>query len=180
MPSPGGTASYAYDTLNDLTGVTQGAETRSFTYDGLSRLLTATNPESGTTTYTYDPDSNVITKTDARGITTTYAYDVLNRLTGKTYSDATYPVTYAYDVSSGPSPLNTIGRLTDEKTSVQGVTMTEHAIDQYDAMGRVQSERRCFVGGCGATTNYTLTHSTMWRGMKCSPITDCRAGMRMR
>jgi len=157
-PSPGTTANYTYDALNDLTSVAQGAESRSFTYDSLARLRTATNPESGTTTYTYDPDSNPITKTDARGITTTYAYDALNRVTGKTYSDSTYPVTYTYDTSTGPSPMNTIGRLTDEKRTVQTVTVTERAIDQYDAMGRVLSERQCFVGGCAGTA-YTLTHS---------------------
>ena len=37
--------------------------------------------------------------------------------------------------------------------------MTERAIDQYDPMGRVLSERQCFAGGCGAATNYTMVHS---------------------
>jgi len=157
-PAPGSTAAYTYDALNDLTSVTQGAESRSFIYDSLSRLTSATNPESGTTSYTYDPDSNPITKTDARGITTTYAYDALNRVTGETYSDSTYPVTYTYDTSTGPSPMNTIGRLTDAKRTVQTVTVTERAIDQYDPMGRVLSERQCFVGGCAGRA-YTLTHS---------------------
>ncbi|MHB1796334.1 MAG: hypothetical protein ACYCPO_15360 [Acidobacteriaceae bacterium] len=36
--------------------------------------------------------------------------------------------------------------------------MTERAIDQYDPMGRVLSERQCFLGGCAAAA-YTLTHS---------------------
>ncbi len=54
--------------------------------------------------------------------------------------------------------MNTIGRLTDEKRTVQAVTVTERAIDQYAPMGRVLSERQCFVGGCAGTA-YTLTHS---------------------
>ena len=149
---------YIYDALDNLTGVAQGGQSRSFAYDGLSRLMTATNPESGTTGYTYDFDSNLHTKTDARGITTTYGYDALNRVTGKTYSDTTYPVSYSYDTSSAPNATNIIGRLTDEKTTVQTVTMTERAIDQYDAVGRTLSERQCFVGGCNGTP-YTLTHS---------------------
>src|SRR5262249_37265412 len=54
---------YAYDTLGNLLRVDQKGSartdstqwrTRTFTYDSLSRLLTATNPESGTITYTYD------------------------------------------------------------------------------------------------------------------------------
>ena len=161
-PSPGTTTNYTYDALNDLTSVTQGIgtpETRSFTYDSLSRLLTATNPESGTIGYTYDANGNLFTRTDARGIKITYSYDDINRLLGKTYSDATYPVSYTYDTSSSPSPTNIIGRLTDEKTVVQGYTMTERAIDQYDVMGRIVSERQCFKGGCAGGTNYTLTHS---------------------
>ncbi|MEO6924841.1 MAG: RHS repeat-associated core domain-containing protein, partial [Bryocella sp.] len=155
---------YSYDLLNNLTEVDQGAPAgqsgglaRSFTYDSLSRLRSATNPEAGTVSYTYYPNSDLYTKTDARGIATTYLYDELDRVKSKTYSDATYPVSYTYDISSGPSPMNTIGHLTEEKTTVQGMPMTERAIDQYDAMGRIKSERQCFVGGCGAHA-YTLTH----------------------
>ncbi len=36
---------------------------RRFTYDSLSRLLTAHNPESGTISYTYDADGNLLQKT---------------------------------------------------------------------------------------------------------------------
>jgi len=35
----------------NLTTVNQGSQTRSFTYSSLARLLTASNPESGTTCY---------------------------------------------------------------------------------------------------------------------------------
>src|SRR5207253_9148207 len=34
--------------------VTQGAQTRTYVRDGLGRLISETNPESGTTTYIYD------------------------------------------------------------------------------------------------------------------------------
>jgi YD repeat-containing protein len=81
---------YAYDTLDNLTEVTKmgGAassswRTRTFTYDSLSRLKCAVNPEvtssvntpascpasdtgtdtPGTTGFTYDADCNVQTKT---------------------------------------------------------------------------------------------------------------------
>jgi len=67
---------------------------RRFTYNSLSQLLTASNPESGTITYAYDNDGNVATKTASAPnqtgtatVTTTYAYDTLNRLTGKSYND---------------------------------------------------------------------------------------------
>jgi YD repeat-containing protein len=76
---------YSYNALDDLIGVYQrgngAADTprmRSFTYDGLSRLLCASNPENsfascpaaysqyvpGTTGYSYDPDSNLPAKNE--------------------------------------------------------------------------------------------------------------------
>jgi YD repeat-containing protein len=61
---------YSYDALGNLTQVSQGVQRRSFVYSSLSRLISATNPESGTTTYQYDNNGNLSSKTDARGITT--------------------------------------------------------------------------------------------------------------
>jgi YD repeat-containing protein len=69
---------YAYDALNNLTcAVQKGTDTtafttcaaapttwrpRSFVYDGLSRLSSASNPESGAIAYTYDGNSNLLTR----------------------------------------------------------------------------------------------------------------------
>jgi len=79
---------YTYDPLNNLTAVSQGgSRPRSFAYDTLKRLLTATNPESGTIRYSYDDSGNLASRTDALGIVTTYSgYDGLNRAAGKSYS----------------------------------------------------------------------------------------------
>jgi YD repeat-containing protein len=86
---------YTYDVTGNLTSVNQKgtsgstARSRSFTYDGLSRLLTATNPESGTVTYGYDANGNVTSKTSPAVNQTSgtqslyYCYDPLNRLTEK-------------------------------------------------------------------------------------------------
>lgn len=87
---------YGYDVLGNLTTVTQGDQSRSFTYSTVGRLTSAINPESGTTSYTYDANGNVQTRVQA-GSTTTYAYDELDQLTGKTYSDSTPVVSYGYD-----------------------------------------------------------------------------------
>ena len=94
-----------YDYLNNLTGVTQGSQSRSFTYDALARLTSATNPESGTINYGYDNNGNLTSKTDPRTTgsanwTTTIAYDALNRVITKSYSNdggVTPPVNYYYD-----------------------------------------------------------------------------------
>jgi YD repeat-containing protein len=82
---------YAFDPLGNLLSVQQGGISRSFVYDSLSELKSASNPESGATSYTYDNDGNLVSKTSAVGITTTYTYDVLNRLTSKSYSDGSTP-----------------------------------------------------------------------------------------
>src|SRR5258707_323380 len=65
---------------------------RRFTYDSLSRLLTATNPESGAISYFYDAIGNLLQKvsptpnqTGSAQHTVSYCYDTLNRITGKAY-----------------------------------------------------------------------------------------------
>ena len=138
--------SYTYN-LYGLTGVTQTgnggetARTRSFTYDSLGRLLTATNPETGEVTYTYPVSSSLCagdlslpcSKEDARSVTTTYTYDSSNRLTEKQSSGGTgvpgFDYTYAYGTTA-----NAIGRLATTNNNVD-----EHDAFTYDVMGRVAS-----------------------------------------
>jgi RHS repeat-associated protein len=79
---------YQYDVFDNLKKVTQGAQVRNFTYDSLSRLRTAVNPESGTVSYQYDDNSNLLVKTDARGVSTHFEYDSLNRVTRRWYNSS--------------------------------------------------------------------------------------------
>ena len=147
---------YQYDVLGNLLQVNQGGMTRSFVYDALSRLVSTTNPESGTTTYTYDADGNVLTKKDARGITTTYTYDALNRLLSKTYSDGTPAVTFTYDQTSawGTTLSNSVGRLTLESAD----SGHAQAIFSYDPMGRVVNNTQCTPYNCG-TSAFSISYS---------------------
>ena len=98
-----------YDVMANLTSVTQGVQTRSYSYDGLSRKAAETTPEAGTTNYYYTNSSGgrcagqakqVCRRTDARSVTTTYSYDAENRVTSKTYSDSTPSANFDYDESS--------------------------------------------------------------------------------
>ena len=147
--------SYRYDPLGDLVAVTQGAQQRTFGYDGLQRLRSATNPESGTVNYTYDAAGNLQTKTDARGVTTTYTYDALNRPLMKQYSGEasgiqTQPVTYSYDTNT-----NGVGRL----ASVSNGNSTT-SYPEYDALGRiVQSVQTTGSGTYPFTYRYNLAGS---------------------
>lgn len=170
---------YLYNTLDDLVSVfqrgngsTEAPRIRTFSYDALSRLLCASNPENstascpatysgyvpGTTGYSYDSYGNLLTKTDARGVTTNYTYDLLNRLVAKSYTNDpshTPNTCYQYDVPissySDPYP---IGRLTAEWTlpySVSCQTTAQSAVPSnaltatvfiHDAMGHITGEQQ--------------------------------------
>lgn len=161
---------YTYDALGNLTcAVQKGRDTstfsscgsapalwrpRTFAYDSFSRLLTATNPESGTISYNYDLNGNLLQKislapNQPQGGTATqtvsYCYDALNRVTGKAYSAQTCQggrlpagtdvAGYFYDSGS-----NGVGRLT---------SLTDQAglgSYGYDVMGRIVTEQRTIAG----------------------------------
>jgi RHS repeat-associated protein len=163
---------YTYTALNDLSTVNQvglPSETpvaRSFGYDGMSRLITATNAESGTTTYGYDANGNLTSKVDARGSATGgvwYCYDGLNRLTGKAYTSQNCPlttpvVTYTYDSSSVSGSQNPVGRLTNEKVFNGSTLLTQRQPYAYDPTGRLTAEQQCTLDSCSGTP-YTLSYS---------------------
>jgi RHS repeat-associated protein len=138
---------YQYDSLGNLLQVKQHGgtgdtmRTRVFTYDFLSRLITASNPESGLVCYGiwssgscingYDNVNNLLSKTDARGVTVNYAYDLLNRIYQKTYSQGSSSTSdpaacMQYDKpGSVASDAYPIGRLTMEWTQPAGVNCNQ-------------------------------------------------------
>lgn len=134
VASPNQATSYSHDTLGNLTQIVQGGQTRTFTYNSLSRLLSATNPESGTFTYSYDPNGNLLTKTDARSISTTYTYDALNRVTFRNYNDSTPDITYTYDDPQVPFSK---GKLTKVSSPV-----SETSYLAFDAQERIIASRQ--------------------------------------
>jgi YD repeat-containing protein len=190
--SPSMETDYTYDAQSNLLSVKQcgalcsspapnGPISRSFQYDSLSRLLSATNPETGTVGYTYDANSNVVAKTDARSITTYYTYDALNRVVSKVYSsnsNGTPLSCYQYDTSSASCSQQSPywkGRLTNAWTQAQssssctgtapnfapvsGSYLTLKSISCYDQMGRPTSaqQQQCIGSTCAASTPYSLT-----------------------
>jgi RHS repeat-associated protein len=104
--------SYEYDTLDDLTSVHQGAQTRSFTYDSLKRLTSAMNPENGTFGYQYDENGNLQVKTDARGVSAHSSYDALNRPIRRWYNGSSSRTDETNNVPVLPSDVVTSDEVT--------------------------------------------------------------------
>lgn len=178
---------YSYDVLDDLLSVTQwggpsGISSpiiRSFSYDSLSRLLTSTNPESGTISYSYDADGNVLSKISPSVNTASgtqiicYYYDSLSRITSELLltqgasncsSPSTYQLlaTYAYDsspITNARYPVqNTAGRLTDEKSYAGNTLVSERQLYSYDPIGRLLDENQITFNATSDTNAYSLDY----------------------
>lgn len=177
---------YTYNGLGNLTNVNQKgasgntARTRTFSYDTFSRLISSSNPETGTISYSYKPPSAPCntndqlgdvtmpcSKIDVRSVTTTYTYDSLNRLASKSYSGTNAKGTpsscYQYDSSS---VTNGIGRLSNAWTesasaacSAPAGILTGRSILAYDAMGRILKEQQCTPSNCANGTSYTPAYT---------------------
>jgi RHS repeat-associated protein len=133
---------YGYDPLGNLTSVSQGQQqTRTYTYDSMSRLRTAKNPEqvnaSGVqvaTTYSYDNASNLQTKNNPNGTSVGFTYDGMNRVMTKTLSTGPTTFNYTYDTAPGG-----IGKLTSVLLQAAiGDQMKNdgYSYSGYDALGR--------------------------------------------
>jgi YD repeat-containing protein len=148
---------YTYDVLDDLVNVTQNAQgsgsqqTRTYAYDGLGRITSEINPESGTTSYVYDSDptcgtykGDLVKKIDAVGNTSCYSYDSLHRPTGILYSGP-YSVStpnkyFVYDAATvnGVTMSNAKSRLAEAytATSTTGPKITDLGFS-YSVRGEV-------------------------------------------
>jgi RHS repeat-associated protein len=148
--------SYAYTVLNGLATVTEGSQTRTYTYDGLGRLLTRAEPEiknaggQGQYQYVYNSYDLVTQRTDPRGVITTYGYDNLNRLhtvsynVGSTGVATTAGVTLTYGTT--PSSNNN-GRLT---VMADGTGSENYS---YDILGRLTQMNKV-IGSQSFPINY--------------------------
>ena len=143
MEATGNVTSYGYDLLDNLINVTNGGQSRSFTYS-LSHLASANNPESGYVSYTYDANGNLVSRMDARDILTCFGtangsgpsatctsgvgtgYDALNRPLKRSYTDGTPAVTFTYDTDFK-------GALAAISNSVSTTSFT------HDGFGRIGS-----------------------------------------
>ena len=149
----------------EQVGVAQGVQSRNYVRDGEGRLLTSTDPESGTSNAVYDSESScgsngayssngdLLMATDARGISNCYYYDLLHRLTdvGNSAQSTVNPCKrLRYDNTSGVlgsipvgvAVSNTKGRLAEAETDtcLTPITQSSMITDEwfsYDLDGRL-------------------------------------------
>ena len=121
VDAAGHQTSYGYTVLGSLSGVlSPGGVARTWTYNAQNRLLSQTQPESGTVTYGYDPVGNLVWQTDAEaaddqlhlrcqqppdaghlarpGVPTTITYDDSNNRTS--VSNGYVSTTFVYDAAN--------------------------------------------------------------------------------
>jgi YD repeat-containing protein len=155
-PNPSGTGAvsesgglattYSYDTLGNLTQVSQGSQTRTFKYDSVGRLThqklaekSATLNDSGTYVgsgtwsdyFTYDTRSNMTSATDARGIKTVFGFssDPLNRIQSVSYDSTGFGDT-ANAVETSPTTSYTY-KTTGDVTRVDTITVSNVATEAF-------------------------------------------------
>jgi RHS repeat-associated protein len=156
---------YSYDTINRLTQVVQGDQTRTFNYDALSRLThqklaerEATLNDSGgagnqwSDVFTYDERSNLITHTDARRVRTTFSYyntllgagDPLNRLQSVSYDKSQAP--QAAVIPDAPT-ISYEYQTTGDRMRLLRITTTGFATEEwaYDPEKRLSQRTLTFT-----------------------------------
>lgn len=150
------TTTYAYDTVNNLTKITDAlSNLRNFIYDGLARRIWSEDLHAsgdtlfGTSTYTYDVASNLTSTKDPNNRTTNYTFDALNRKLTEDYTgQGGTEITYVYDTC-----LNGKGKLCSATTTNNGIILSTGRV--YNPLGLASTETK-YVNGQWYNTSYTF------------------------
>lgn len=146
--------SFGYDLVGRRTSVNAPGGQNDFTFDDRG-LLTGTSGPSGAATFNYDEAEHLTEREDATGLTT---FDYNSRgLVATAVDSLTHATrTYAYDAASQLSAVSvagadgtgshrdfvydSLGRVTSDKLSTAGGTVTASATYGYDSAGNLTSK----------------------------------------
>ncbi|QKI81650.1 DNRLRE domain-containing protein [Kroppenstedtia eburnea] len=135
-----------YDAVGNVTSEKKGADTTTFTYDGLDRLTHVTDVKQGETSYRYDPNGNKTQVTNARGKTTTFEYNEMDEVR-KITDPLGQSVLFSYDLNGNQTKVTqpngdtveTGYNAVDRETSVSHNGTKKYSFE-YDANGNVTQE----------------------------------------
>jgi RHS repeat-associated protein len=118
-------ASYAYDEVRRLTGVTDPSGTTTYSFDAAGRVTGILYPDGTTVGLAYDAGGNMTAITYPGGFTASYLYDLKNRVSSVSW--AGNQVQYTYDPSGNPLQMTrSNGTATvqafDKRNLVTGIT----------------------------------------------------------
>ena len=146
---------FTYDNNGNITAVgdlvPNGPRSKSFTYDGLNRLTSATASNLyGVENYTYDALNNLRTRVTG-GNTLTLNYDGSNRL-GSVAQNGSVVTQYGYDTQGNRSSLTNGGATTNYNFDTENQLLQVPGLEgyAYDAAGR----RVAKTNTSGAPTGY--------------------------
>lgn len=155
------TTTYTYDARDNRTGLVQGGQTWTWTYNVLGQLTQSADPDSGTRTYTYDPAGNTATTTDAKTQQLSYSYDLLGRKTALwsgPVGTGTQRAGWAYDTATkGSGLLASATRYVGGTAGAAGTgTAYTTRTSGYTTLG-APVDQTFFLGGTSLNGTYTTT-----------------------
>ena len=144
------TTSYGYDSMDNLTSITDANGNTTFmNYTDEGWRAQVNSPDAGLSEYTFDPAGNIVSGKNANNIVKTFGYDGLNRLTKVGFPDTSENVYFSFD---DPGVSNGIGKLTGMQDP--SGTSTYH----YNALAMLLREERT-IDSKTYTTNYTYDNN---------------------
>lgn len=180
VASSGYLTTYGYDTLGNLTLITQGEQVRRFRYDALGRMTnqklaeqTATLDDNGqyvgggqwSEFFAYDEKSNMTSRVDARGVMTSFDYgsDPLNRLQSVSYTvnashDTSSAILAAASTAYEYMTTGDVSRIF--KATTAGVSTEEY---HYDSEGRADSQTMTLQSRASFPMVTSYTYDTLDR-----------------
>jgi YD repeat-containing protein len=135
------------------------AETASYAYDGLGRLISSTDPLNNVTSYVYTDSGNQLAITQANGLTTTQVRNSAGELLSSTQSasgQASRTTSYLYDAAGqSVAVIDAAGNVSYTFYDADG-----RVSGTVDATGAVTAYTYDADGHAVATTQYATTIST--------------------
>jgi RHS repeat-associated protein len=172
VAEPGGdVTSYSYDVSGKLTQVSQGVQTRSYSYDSAGFQRSETTPEKGTVTYdNYGSLGNLLSETEPGGLVVNRTYDFAGRLTGVVSGGLRY-LTNCFDgracadgtsgYAGGAHPLGKLTRRIGFNPQSPTAPAVTDDLDYSDPAGRLSGQTTTIAGG----NNLSVTQRWSYNGL---------------